>query len=318
MNITSFLRSIAVIGMLLKVITADKRSITTTLAKQISPATLALVRHFEWDDVVLVVEDDDLFVEAEFAIAEALPVKTKLHKYTMEFKNIMEPASIKKVMEKASKKAKVIILLMSLNLAKECLVSGHDLKLDKGDYMFIVFDVTIVSMSFRQSKPWQWLLAMSNNSRLCDMWRVTLVVKSQLSNAKAKLINNRALVLYDTISAQAKEIMSVLDVYDWKSLEDSVFRIIDEKQVIMDKNGKLKYPLAIHHYGKSKGSGKVCKDCLANEEIHGNSSCSYTKEGYPVMTPISNFVTSIDVLSKKIHLGLSVDDLKKRVRDIWP
>lgn len=52
---------------------------------------------------------------------------------------------------------------MGIRVAKECLIAAYELGLTKGDYVFVAFELDIISANVRQKSAFKWATADFSN-----------------------------------------------------------------------------------------------------------------------------------------------------------
>ena len=96
---------------------------------------------------------------------------------------------------------------MDIRVAKECLIAAYELKLTRsGNYVFVVFELDIISGSVRQQKPFKWGTAdftsesehqdnyhrfIQRSAMLCKAWESALLMMTRLPNSKSDEAKNK-------------------------------------------------------------------------------------------------------------------------------
>ena len=100
-------------------------------------------------------------------------------------------------------------------MAKECLIAAHELGLTQsGEYVFVVFELDIISGHVRQQKPFKWGTAdftnendhtdnyqrfMERSSMLCNAWESALLMMTRLPDTDSMDAKKTLSNFYDSV-----------------------------------------------------------------------------------------------------------------------
>ncbi|XP_066910581.1 resact receptor-like isoform X2 [Clytia hemisphaerica] len=169
---------------------------TEPIGRQLTPAIKELLKHFKWNKFALIGENSTMYEKAfdniklafgKQVLAEAYMPPPAKYSYDEHYRQARED------MLKLKDKARIIILLMSIRVVKECLIAAADLDMIGGDYVFLAFEIDIAGGTARQSMTFKWATAdyaaenqetfqafIERSKKLCKAWEATLLMMTKL------------------------------------------------------------------------------------------------------------------------------------------
>ncbi|XP_047143124.1 atrial natriuretic peptide receptor 1 isoform X1 [Hydra vulgaris] len=178
--------------------------------RHLTPAIYELLRYYKWEKFSVYVENQDVYKRA------FEDIQKKFSQRILLSKNI--PAStyyslekhfdlVKEDLKTLSNKSRIILLLMTMKVVKECLIAAAELNLINGDYVFITFELDMLVAQGRQKTPFKWVTTdftyfndddnktlkinyelFANRSKLlCQGWESTLLLMTKFLTASVDL-----------------------------------------------------------------------------------------------------------------------------------
>ena len=271
---------------------------TEKLSRQVIPATQELVRHFEWKNIVLLVQNTTKYTYAAGSIKNGLQQDVSSVRYIVpapvEYDYPDDFASIVNVVSSATNQSRIIFLLMDFSMTMEFLIAGYDLKLASGEYVFIAFETDIAYVASRQRRPFKWVAAHYSTNwneytyrsyKLCQMWKVTLLIMLKVPNEIITIINKMSAEFY-----QRGGDVKLRGVNAWEEFNKIIFGVIGGHRMFVNEKGEITYPLHLYRYGNDETDATRCVECVLSKSER-NSSCERLNQ-YPSIYSVGKFEVS--------------------------
>ncbi|XP_057310998.1 atrial natriuretic peptide receptor 1-like isoform X2 [Hydractinia symbiolongicarpus] len=194
---------------------------TEPSGRQLTPAIQELLRYFKWNKFAVVVENSTLYqlvhknIKEKFAsqiLATKYITASSQYKYEVDYVKAVED------MKYLSSRARIILLLMSVRVVKECLIAAADLNMVNGDYVFLAFEIDLSEGKVRQERTFKWATAdfgnfrdkledprdnfqafMERSKKLCKAWEATLLMMTKLPAETTRTSNSTLADFHDRV-----------------------------------------------------------------------------------------------------------------------
>lgn len=278
--------------------------VSAAIGEEMSAATLEMLKNLKDEKISLIVEqsweESRLYEESAVKIArdyshsvESVAYLKSSILYSVE----KDAESVMEMVREAASKSKLTLLIMSMRLAKECLVAGFDLKLHAGNHAFVVYEPNVLNMLSNQLRPFKWATVsytsesdesfeefLTRSRKLCWMLERIFVVMASLPDRLMEALTERVPKLY---RKDKKVLVENLDM-----LQGAVKIEFTERGsygAFVDEYGGVEYPLGVYRYGMGKGrrAGARCATLLSSL-LMGTAS-KEESSSYPSMHKIASF-----------------------------
>ena len=172
---------------------------TEPVGRQLTPAIAELLHYFKWHKFALVVENSTVYRRAGADILHTFGERINAVKYmktSPQYAYESHYQHVKNDIKHISTRARIIILLTDIRIAKECLIAAYELQLtQKGDHVFVAFEIDIISGNVRQKKAFKWATAdftadnvqpndfhkfIQRSKMLCSAWESALLMMTKV------------------------------------------------------------------------------------------------------------------------------------------
>lgn len=296
--------------------------LTDRIREQSVSATHTLARHYGWNNIAIVMENDLTYTRYGDIMLSRLHQDAVAYRFTapkvVSYDYSVDFVILKEILKEASNKSRVFVLMMSMRLAKEFLIAAYDMGLNDGNHVFVAYESGIVSISAFQQRPFKWVLAaygetwneyITRSSKLCWMWTQTLLIMPRLPKVLVAKMNNMTRKIYKVSDRSAP-------VETWRRFENTVYRKIGGYRMFFNPRNELRYPITVHRYGNENKGSEICAQCTLNELTGGKASC-LGNHSYPTMQPIVSFELNKSTKDRYRNLKLSMRSANK-IELYWP
>ncbi|XP_057310994.1 atrial natriuretic peptide receptor 1-like isoform X2 [Hydractinia symbiolongicarpus] len=200
---------------------------TEPIGRQLTPAIQELLRYFKWTKFAMVVENSTMYRRAHKNIKEKFASQILATKYIPAPSQYTYEYHYHKAVEDMkylSKRARIILLLMSVRVVKECLIAAADLNMVNGDYVFLAFEIDLSGGKARQERTFKWATAdfakvedprdnyqsfIKRSKKLCKAWEATLLMMTKLPKETTLTSNSTLADFHDRVRIGMKTMFNV-------------------------------------------------------------------------------------------------------------
>ena len=275
--------------------------VSAALGGELSTVTLEMLDHFKDRKISLIVERSIVgigrteYEKTAERISREYPHTVSSISYlknSILYSVEKDSQTVSEKVKEAGERSTLTLLLMSMRLAKECLVAAHDLGMETGPHAFVVYEHSVLNMLSRRRHPFKWATVsynsdsdesfthfLSRSRKLCWMLERVFVVMVKLPERLLGELTRRVPSLY----RHDKKVM-VHDLDMWTDGEETSLRTRGRFQVFVDDKGVPRYPLAVYRYGMKNVNERAGARCAAL--LTGTEG---TKADYPIMQLVATF-----------------------------